>query len=118
MSWREQELPEIDGSINVRNEIRDFVNQMLNISFIRAAENAQSQVTKGTVRGGHLGVVQGYLVYKFITVNVENQTGYITLIDAETAMNFTPPSVNQLVRSLNPIFGHQGLHRFGGGQGP
>gem|GEM_PF-4714392 len=29
MSWREQELPEIDGSINVRNEIRDFVNQML-----------------------------------------------------------------------------------------
>ena len=72
MSWREQELSEIDGSINVRNE------------------NAQSQVTKGTVRGGHLGVVQGYLVYKFITVNVENQTGYITLIDAETAMNFTP----------------------------
>ena len=29
MRWREQELPEIDGSINVRNEIRDFVNQML-----------------------------------------------------------------------------------------
>ena len=80
--------------------------------------NAQSQVTKGTIRGGHLGVVQGYLVYKFIIVNVENQTGYITIIDAETAMNFTPSRVNQLVRSLNPIFGHQGLHRFGGGQGP
>ena len=29
MSWREQDFPEIDGSINVRNEIRDFVNQML-----------------------------------------------------------------------------------------
>jgi hypothetical protein len=88
------------------------------ISFVRTAENAQSQVTKGTVLGGHLGVVQRYLVYKFITVNVENQTGYITLIDAETAMNFTPPSVNnKLVRSLNPIFGHQRLHGFGGGQG-
>lgn len=96
----------------------EILSTKINISFIRASENAQSQVTKGTIRGGHLGVVQGYLVYKFITVNVENQTGYITLIDAETAMNFTPSRVNQLVRSLNPIFGHQGLHRFGGGQGP
>jgi hypothetical protein len=32
MSWREQELPEIDGSINVGHEIRDFVNQMLTLS--------------------------------------------------------------------------------------
>jgi bisphosphoglycerate-independent phosphoglycerate mutase (AlkP superfamily) len=62
--------------------------------------------------------MQGYLVYKFITVNVENQTGYITLIDAEMAMNFTPSRVNQLVRSLNPIFGRQRLRGFGGGQGP
>jgi hypothetical protein len=52
--------------------------------------------------------MQGYLVYKFITVDVENQTGYITLIDAEMAMNFTPSRVNQLVRSLNPIFGPKG----------
>ena len=49
--------------------------------------------------------MQGYLVYKFIKVNVDNQTGYIVLIDAETAMNFTPSRVNQLVRLLNPIFG-------------
>jgi hypothetical protein len=99
MSWRKQKLPEINRSINVGNEIRDFINQMLNISFVRAgSRKCTKSSSNGTVLGGHLGVVQGYLVYKFITVNVENQTGYITLIDAETAMNFTPPSVNQLVR--------------------
>jgi hypothetical protein len=75
-------LSEINGSVNFGNEIRDFVNENVNISLVTAAENAQSQLTNGTVIGGHLGVVQGYLVYKFITVNVENQTGYITLIDA------------------------------------
>ncbi|HEX6281604.1 MAG TPA: hypothetical protein VFZ67_05200 [Nitrososphaera sp.] len=117
MSWREQELPEINGSVNVGNEIRDFVNQNVNVSFVTAAENAQSQVTNGTVIGGHLGVVQGYLVYRFLTVNAENQTGYITLIDAGNG-NELYTSQGQPSSSFNPIFGHQGLHGFGGGQGP
>ena len=33
-------------------------------------------------------MVQGYLVYKFFTVNTENQTGYITLIDAGNGNEF------------------------------
>lgn len=72
MSCREQELPEINGSVNVGNETRDFVNENVNVSFVTTAENAQSQVTNGAVSEGHLGVVQGRLVYKFIRVNVEN----------------------------------------------
>jgi hypothetical protein len=33
----------------------------------KVAENTQRQVTHRTVIGGHLDVVQGYLVYKFFT---------------------------------------------------
>lgn len=120
MSWRKQELPEINGSVNVGNEISDFVNENVNVSFVTAAENAQSQVTNGTVLGGHLGVVQGYLVYKLFTVNTENNTGYITLIDAGNG-NELYTSEGQPISSFNPMFGHQGLHGFaggGGGQGP
>jgi len=39
-------------------------------------------ITHRTVIGGHLDVVQEYLVYKFFTGECRKQTGYITLIDA------------------------------------
>jgi hypothetical protein len=102
-------LSEINGSVNVGNEIRDFVNENVDVSLVTAAENAQIQVTNGTVIGGHFGVVQGYLVYTFITVNVENQTGYITLIDAGNS-NELYTSEGQPISSFNPVFGHQELH--------
>ncbi len=38
MSWRGQELPEINGSVKVGNEIRDFVNKNVNFSFATATE--------------------------------------------------------------------------------
>jgi hypothetical protein len=34
------------------------------------------------VLGGHLGVVQGYLVYTFFVADTGNQTGHLIIIDA------------------------------------
>jgi hypothetical protein len=42
-------------------------------------------------------------------VNVENQTGYITSIDAGNG-NALYTSKVQLTSSFNPIFGYPGLH--------
>jgi hypothetical protein len=53
------------------------------VPFVEAAQTAQGQVANGTVFGGHLGLVQGYLVYKFFVVaNTANQTGHLTVIYA------------------------------------
>ncbi|MDQ4066608.1 MAG: hypothetical protein M3114_03370, partial [Thermoproteota archaeon] len=58
-------MPQINGSVSVVNETSNFINENVNVSFIEAAQTAQRQVTNGTVLGGHLGVVQEYLVHTF-----------------------------------------------------
>jgi uncharacterized membrane protein YkoI len=75
-------LPKITGSINVIQTTKNIVKDNLNVSFSRAADIAGNQITNGTVIGGHLGVVQGYLVYTFFGVNSVTQTVYHTIIDA------------------------------------
>ncbi len=83
MMWSSyQAMPKINGSINVGNEVSNFVKEYTKVSFITAAETAQKQITNGTVLGGYLGAVQGYLTYTFFVVNSENQTGYLTIVDA------------------------------------
>src|SRR5919106_2085811 len=75
-------IPQINGSVSLANEASNFINENVNVSFVAAAQTAQGQVTNGTVLGGHLGVVQGYLVYKFFVVaNNANQAGHLTVID-------------------------------------
>src|SRR5919106_4882749 len=74
MIWSGEGLPQINGSVSVANETTNFINENVNVSFVEAAQTAQGQVTNGTVLGGHLDVVQGYLVYKFFVVaNHANQ---------------------------------------------
>jgi uncharacterized membrane protein YkoI len=76
------EMPQINGSVSVSNETRNFIKENTNVSFVVAAETAQRQIPNGTLLGGHLGVVQGYLVYTFFVADTGNQTGYLIIIDA------------------------------------
>ena len=81
MIWSDGGLPQINGSVSVANETTNFINENVNVSFVEAAQTAQGRITNGTVFGGHLGVVQGYLVYKFLVANIDNQTGHLVIVD-------------------------------------
>lgn len=75
-------LPQINGSVSIANETSNFLNENVKVSFLAAAQTAQGQVTNGTVLGGHLGILQGYLVYKFFVADIDNQTGHLVVVDA------------------------------------
>ena len=75
-------MPQINGSVSLANEASNFINENVKVSFVAAAQTAQGQVTNGTVLGGHLGVVQGYLVYTFFVSDIGNQTGHLVIVDA------------------------------------
>jgi hypothetical protein len=74
-------IPQINGSVSLANEASNFINENVNVSFVTAAQTAQGQVTNGTVLGGHLGIVQGYLVYTFFVADTGNQTGHLVVVD-------------------------------------
>ena len=76
------QMPKITGSLSVEQTATNFMKENLKVSFLQASEIAAKQFTNGTVVGGHLGVVQGYLVYTFFVLNLQNKTGYLTIIDA------------------------------------
>jgi uncharacterized membrane protein YkoI len=76
------QFPKIIGSINVVQTTKNIIKDNLKVPFSQAADIAGKQITNGTVVGGHLGVVQGYLAYTFFAVNPTAQTGYLTIVDA------------------------------------
>jgi uncharacterized membrane protein YkoI len=113
-------IPQINGSVSLANEASNFINENVNVSFVAAAQTAQGQVTNGTVLGGHLGVVQGYLVYTFFVADTGNQAGHLVVVDAGNG-NVLYTSEGQ---SFGPWGGHGGFgewhgsgkpHWFGGG---
>jgi hypothetical protein len=77
-----RQMPNITGSVNVGQTAKIFIKDNLKIPFSQAADIAGKQITNGTVVGGHLGLVQGYLVYKFFAMNTTTHTGYLTIVDA------------------------------------
>jgi uncharacterized membrane protein YkoI len=115
MMWQGEGLPEINGSVSVANETSNFINENVNIEFVAAAETAQGQVDDGRVLGGHLGVVQGYLVYTFFVANTGNQTGQMVIVDAGNG-EVLYTSESQSLGSGH--FGHWGGHGNGGWHGP
>jgi hypothetical protein len=129
MRWSGQGLPQINGSVSLANEASNFINENVNVSFVTAAQTAQGQVTNGTVLGGHIGIVQGYLVYTFFAADAAGETGRLIVVDAGNG-DVLYTSEGQSLGSLgNPmmfgawgghgVFGEwHGLgnpHRFGGG---
>ena len=119
MMWFGQGMPQINGSVSVANEASNFINENVRVPFVTAAQTAQGQVTNGTVLGGHLGVVQGYLVYKFFVANTANQTGHLSIIDAGNG-DVLYTSEGQPLGSFGHLstYRHFGGHGHGGWSGP
>ncbi len=120
------QIPKITGSINVMQTTKNVIKDNLKVSFSQAADIAGKQITNGTIVGGHLGVVQGYLVYTFFGVNPETHTAYHTIIDAGNGMVlYTSPAQQMggggffgMPRALGGGFGPLGgLHGLAGGFG-
>ena len=117
------QLPNITGSVNVMQMTKNIIKDNLKVSFSQAADIAVKQITNGTVVGGHLGVVQGYLVYIFFAVNPETHTAYHTIIDAGNGkVLYTSPG--QQMEGRGGFFGTPGalggafgLHGLAGGFG-
>jgi uncharacterized membrane protein YkoI len=118
MRWSGQGMPQINGSVSLANEASNFINENVNVSFVEAALTAQGQLANGTVFGGHLGVVQGYLVYTFFVANTSNQTGHLVVVDAGNG-NVLYTSEGQPFGSFGHpmMFGPSGGHEFGEWQG-
>ncbi len=114
MMWAGDGMPKINGSVSVANEASNFINENVKVSFVKAAETAQGQVTDGKVLGGHLGVVQGYLVYTFFVANTANQTGTMTVIDAGNGQVLYTSEGQPIGSFGQPMFGPWGAHGYGG----
>jgi uncharacterized membrane protein YkoI len=113
MMWAGEGMPQINGSVSVANETSSFINENVKVTFVKAAETAQGQVTDGKVLGGHLGVVQGYLVYMFFVANTANQTGNLVVVDAGNG-EVLYTSEGQPLGSFGHGYGHWGGHGYGG----
>lgn len=113
--WSGEAIPQINGSVSVANETSSFINENIKVPFVAAAGTAQGQVADGKVLGGHLGVVQGYLVYTFFVANTANQTGYLTVVDTGNG-EVLYTSEGQPLGSFGHWYGNWGGgHGYGGG---
>jgi uncharacterized membrane protein YkoI len=117
MMWAGEGMPRINGSVSVANQTISFINENVRVEFVAAAETAQGQVDGGRVLGGHLGVVQGYLVYTFFVANMGNQTGHLVIVDAGNG-DVLYTSEGHAFGSFGPMAGHWGGHGYGGWHGP
>lgn len=123
-----EQSPKINGSINVLEKAQAAIENDLKTSFVEAADVATRQANNDTILlGGHLGVDQGYLVYKFFSINPMNHTEYKTIVDAGNGavlyksdgvqmMNFFDKSGGQSM-GWPIIPGFSGEYGYGQGQG-
>ena len=100
----------ITGSTSISKIIQDNVK----VSFTDAASAAQKQVSGGNVVGGHLGVVQGYIVYAFKVVNTTNNTSHLVIVDAGNGQVLHVSQGYQ----MGHFAGGSGYHGFGYGARP
>jgi hypothetical protein len=116
------QMPKITGSISVEQTAINFMKDNLKVSFPQASEIAAKQLANGTIVGGHLGVVQGYLVYTFFVLNPQTKTGHLTIVDAGNGkVLYTSQGVPRDYFGQSPMFGPFGTigpwvgRGFGGG---
>jgi uncharacterized membrane protein YkoI len=111
-------IPEINGSVNVEDNLRSFLEENTKIPFVSAAETAQKQIANGTLLGGHLGVTQGYLTYTYIIVDQAKEAIHKVIIDAGNGQALYVSEGRQIDSFSQPMFGSFGYgkaHGFGGG---
>ena len=115
-------MPQITGSVNVKDEMKNFIKEHKTTSFATAATTAEHQVTNGSVVSGNVGIVQGYLVYTFCVIDTESNTSYIITIDAGDGKVLNKSDGIQMNgEGFGPghfghgMFGHEGRGHFGHG---
>jgi hypothetical protein len=125
MKKNSDRIPQINGSVNVREVIRDFLKVNANISFTESAETAQRQITNGTVLGGHLGVTQGYLTYTYLVASPSDETLQKVIVDAGnsqvlyTSEGFPLDSFGpSMFKGFDGWEGHRGYFEGFAGHGP
>src|SRR5919202_1074557 len=74
-------IPQTNGSISVKDNIKNFIKKNVKIPFISAAETAQKQIANGTLLGGHLGLTQGYLTYTYFVIDPVKETVHKVIVD-------------------------------------
>jgi hypothetical protein len=115
-------IPKINGSVNVREGIRNFFTENAKTPFITSAQTAQNQIANGTVLGGHIGVTQGYLTYTYFVMNPTNDTAHMVIVDAGNGHILYTSEGKQIGSWGQPMFGPFGYGRgghegFGGASG-
>lgn len=121
-------IPQIKGTIDLRNSTTDNTSTIKNASsvpFITAAQSAQSAIANGKIIRGHIGITQGFLTYKFAISNPTNNTISHVIVDAGNGkVLYTSPgiplnSTQFAMRGMNGGFGfgHWGFHGMNNGFG-
>jgi len=108
------QTPQITGSANIKQAMKDFIKENQKTSFSEASSIAQKEVTNGSVVGGHVGIVQGYLVYNFIVIDTENDKGYSVTVDAGNG-TVLAKSDGTDISGYGKMFGSFGHEQFGHG---
>ena len=105
------EIPQLNGSVNVREQANQFIQDNVQVPFATALETAQAEVGNGTAISGRLGIVQGYLVYIFKVANFDAETSRLVIVDAGNG------AVLHTSRDMPLYFGGLGCGGGGGGGG-
>jgi len=119
--------PKINGSINIFEKAHAAIEKNLKTTFVQAADIASRELNNDTILvAGHLGIDQGYLVYKFFTINPTTQTGILTIVDPGNGAVLYKSESLQLLNFLHilsdqgmghGIYGFSGEHGNSQGQG-
>jgi hypothetical protein len=113
------EMPKINGSVNVRDEIKNFFVENAKTPFLTGAQTAQGQIANGTVLGGHIGLTQGYLTYTYIVANPTNDMVHRVIIDTgngQVLHTSEGKQIGSLGKSMFEPFEHERGHEgFDGG---
>jgi uncharacterized membrane protein YkoI len=75
-------LPDIKGSANVGEQIKNLIEENTHTDFTTAATAAQNELAGNTLVEGNLGIIQGYLVYTFEAINNTDHSTTKVIVDA------------------------------------
>ena len=77
----EKDEIKVNGTIKVEETVKNYIKDSIKIPFESAASTAAKQIINGSIIGGHIDGMSGFLVYKFMVVNPENETLYKVIVD-------------------------------------
>ncbi len=109
--------PQITGSVDVGKTMKNLIKEGRNISLSDAASTAEKKITNGVAVGGHLGIVQGFLVYTIVVQDQQADKTYMVIVDAGNGQVLYTSEGHQM-KSFGGMFGEAGKSWHGHGFGP